>query len=385
MRVGVGEPSFASAIMLAATNSSQTPRWFRALVNARREVAAIPVVFNNRRMDSIVIITDSSDVIDEAWTGARDEALAGAMLALAAMSATSLLVGRALKPLGVAGVTLARLEGGDYASRAEGGGPPEIRDLNAKVNSLAGALEGLSRANGELIERVFDAHDEERRFIANELHDEFGPHLFALRASAAVLAAKLGDNPGAHAAAVAIQTQVEALQGQNRRILAHLRPAALEELGLLAALGSLVAHWRRAEPEVDLTLDAHPRTESLSDRASLMVYRFVQEALTNAFRHAGATRIGVTLTFDGTGADASLRDPEIAGLVVRVADDGRGLQGEFGAGMGLAAMRDRVRALGGRFDLFAPAEGGAVVEARFGASALAPRDREDLRPGSLAG
>ncbi len=384
VRVGIGEPSFASAIVLTATNSSQAPRWFRALVDAPAEVAAIPVVFNSRRMDSIVIVTNSSDVIDEAWIGARDEALAGAGLALAAMGATSLLVGRALRPLGVAGVTLARLESGDYAARAQGRGPPEIRDLNAKVNSLAEALEGLSQANGALIERVFDAHDEERRLIANELHDEFGPHLFALRASAAVLAAKLGENPAAQSAADAIQAQVEALQGQNRRILAHLRPAALEELGLVAALGALVAHWRRAEPGVDLTLDAHPRAAELSDRASLMVYRFVQEALTNAFRHAEAKRIDVTVTYDGFRADAGMRDPALAGLVIRIADDGRGLQGDFGAGMGLAAMRDRVRAFGGRVDHFAPAGGGAVVEARFGASAPAPRDLEAVPPDSGA-
>ena len=131
--------------------------------------------------------------------------------------------------------------------------------------------------------------------IAHELHDEFGPHLFALRASAAVLAKKLGDDPSAGAAASAIEAQVEALQGQNRRILADLRPAALEELGLAEALEALVADWRRAEPAVTVALDADPRVEAMSERASLMAYRFVQEAMTNAFRHAGATRIDVSL------------------------------------------------------------------------------------------
>jgi two-component system sensor histidine kinase UhpB len=364
VRVGVGEPSFAPAVILAAAGGSQTPRWFRALVNPPTEVAAIPIVLNNRRMDSILVVADSSDVIDEAWAGARDEAWAGAMLALAAMGATGLLVGRALRPLGVAGAALTRLEAGDYAARAEGGGAPEIRDLNAKVNSLAEALDALNRANGELIERVFDAHDEERRVIANELHDEFGPHLFALRASAAVLAAKLGENPDAQAAAKAIQAQVEALQDQNRRILADLRPAALEELGLSEALRALAAHWRRAQPDVDLALDIDRRSETLSDRAAVMAYRFVQEALTNAYRHAGATRIDVTLTFEEANVDASLRDPALAGLVLRVADNGRGLQSESLAGMGLSGMRARVRMLGGRVDLFARAEGGTVVEAR---------------------
>ena len=244
-------------------------------------------------------------------------------------------------------------------------GPPEIRNLNAKVNSLGEALDGLNRANAELMERVFDAHDQERRVIAHELHDEFGPHLFGLRASAAVLAKKLGGDPAATAAASAIAAQVEALQVQNRRILADLRPAALEELGLSEALDALVAHWRRAEPAIALTLRVDPRAAALSERSSQMAYRFVQEAMTNAFRHSGATRIDVSLGFEAPAGGASLRDPALAGLVIRVADDGRGLQGERAAGMGLAGMRDRVRMLGGHVRVVSPAEGGVAVEARF--------------------
>ncbi len=298
-------------------------------------------------MASIVIVADPSDEIDEAWDGARDEMLVAALLAAAAMGAMSLLVGRAVKPLDVAGATLARLAEGDYAARAEGGGPPEIRNLNAKVNRLGEALDGLKRANGELMERVFDASDQERRVIAHELHDELGPHLFALRASAALLAKKLGGDPAAKAAASAIEAQVEAVQVQNRRILADLRPAALEELGLAEALGALVAHWRRAEPAVAVTLRVDPRAEALGERASQMAYRFVQEAMTNAFRHSGASRIDVSLGFEALANDGGLRDPALAGLVIRVADDGRGLQGESAAGMGIAGMRDRVRMLGG--------------------------------------
>jgi two-component system sensor histidine kinase UhpB len=270
-----------------------------------------------------------------------------------------------VKPLSVAAATLARLEAGDYAARAEGGGPPEIVSLNAKINSLAEALGGLNRANGELMERVFDAHDEERQVIAHELHDEFGPHLFALRASAAVLARKVGEDPAARAAAGAIEAQVEALQGQNRRILADLRPAALEELGLAEALEALVQHWRRAEPAVAVALDVDPRAEAIGERASLMAYRFVQEAMTNAFRHAGATRIDVSLRFEDATQQAPLRDSALAGLVIRVADDGRGLLGEAEAGMGLAGMRDRVRLMGGAVIIGSSPDGGAAVEARF--------------------
>jgi two-component system sensor histidine kinase UhpB len=280
-----------------------------------------------------------------------------------------------MRPLEVAGATLAKLEAGDYSARAEDRGPPEIRTLNARINSLAETLDGLNRANDELMERVLDAHDEERQLIAHELHDEFGPHLFALRASAAVLARTIGDQPAARAAASAIEAEVGELQGQNRRILADLRPAALEELGLVEALEALVAHWRRAEPEVAVTLAVDPRVARFSERASLMAYRFVQEAMTNAFRHAGATRIEASLKFETPVESSGLRDPALAGLVVRVADDGRGLNGEAEPGMGLAGMRDRVRMLGGRVVIGASPEGGAVVEARF-ATAIPPGSRE---------
>jgi two-component system sensor histidine kinase UhpB len=365
VRAGVGDPSLASSILSEANGESEAPRWFRALVGAPAETAVIHVALNNGGTASIILVADPGDEIDEVWDGARESALEGGLMAIAAIVVTSFLVGRAVRPLGVAGVTLAKLEAGDYSVRAEGDGPPEIRNLNTKINSLAKTLDGLNRANDDLIARVFDAHDEERQLIAHELHDEFGPHLFALRANAAVLAKTIGDQPAARAAASAIEAQVGELQGQNRRILADLRPAALEELGLLEALEALVAHWRRADPNVAVTLDVDPRVEALGERASLMAYRLVQEATTNAFRHAGATRIEASLKFETPAKTPSLRDPALAGLVIRVADDGRGLQGEAEAGMGLAGMRDRVRLMGGSVSMDSPRDGGVVVEARF--------------------
>ncbi|HEY3621638.1 MAG TPA: histidine kinase, partial [Roseiarcus sp.] len=197
VRAGIGDPSLAPSILSEANKESEAPRWFRALVGAPAEVAVIPVAMKNGGTESIILVADPADEIDEVWGEARENALEGGLIALAAIGVTSLLVGRAVRPLGVAGATLSKLEAGDYSARAEGDGPPEIRSLNAKINSLAEALDGLNRANDELMERVFDAHDEERQLIAHELHDEFGPHLFALRASAAVLAKTISDQPAA--------------------------------------------------------------------------------------------------------------------------------------------------------------------------------------------
>jgi protein-histidine pros-kinase len=97
--------------------------------------------------------------------------------------------------------------------------------------------------------------------------------------------------------------------------------------------------------------------------------------LTNAFRHAGATRIEASLKFEAPVETPGLRDPALAGLVIRVADDGRGLQGEAEPGMGLVGMRDRVRLMGGSVSIESPQAGGVVLEARY-ATARPARERE---------
>jgi two-component system, NarL family, sensor histidine kinase UhpB len=368
VRVGLGEQTLASAIAAPSDSREEAPRWFRDLVRAPVGVTAIPVVLGGRRLDSIVIVSDPSDEVDEVWVQARDEVAGGSALALAVLIATGVFGRRSLQPLGVAGAALARLEAGDFGARAQTSGSPEFVDICAGINRLAEALMSLSAANRQLIERVLDAHDQERKAIAHELHDELGPHLFALRANAAMLASRLSNGAGAGAAetVVSIRDQVEALQCQNRRILANLRPAALEELGLAAALQALAEQWRRAEPDVALVLATGAGIDELGRRASLTVYRFVQEALTNAFRHSGARRIEAKLSYEPTPLSVAPGDPALAGLRIRIVDDGRGISGEAGAGMGLSGMRERVKALGGEFAVRASPDGGAIVEARFG-------------------
>ena len=364
--IGDGDPAVASAFIAAA--DAQAPAWFRRIVHAPVGVSTIAASVRERRLGSIVIVADPSDEIDEVWSAVQTQAAASGGLALVVLVASSLFIRRALKPLGAATATLARLESGDYAARVAPAGSPELVETCRRINSLAEALTTLSATNGRLVERLLDVQDEERKAIAGELHDEIGPHLFALRAQAAVLAARLGAG-GEHDAAsavIAIRDQVEALQAHNRRILARLRPAALEEFGLLDALRSLVEQWRKAEPAIALALSAPEKVAELGERASLMAYRFVQEALTNAFRHSGARRIEITLAYGPPVGVAGVRDPALAGLRIRIRDDGRGMADAASPGMGLLGMRERVRALGGVFALGDGPEGGAVVEAAFG-------------------
>jgi signal transduction histidine kinase len=141
-----------------------------------------------------------------------------------------------------------------------------------------------------------------------------------------------------------------------RALITELRPAALDQLGLLPALSSLVqrtASTTGLEVESDLRLaDEDAR---LSPELETTVYRLVQEALTNVVKHADASRVTVRVR-EATGS-----------LDVLVADDGRGLgdSGGRSSGFGLVGMRERVELAGGEMTVRAGEESGTVVRARL--------------------
>ena len=367
VRVAVGEDAAAATMAPPPGLDAAAPAWFQALIGAGVMTTTVPVMIGPRRLNYLVIEPDPTEIVAEVWQEARGQLISGVALAVAVVLVTNWLVGVSLQPLAGAGETLKRLAAGDTAARASANGPPEIAAIAERINQLGQALGDLSADVRRLLERVVDAHDEERRVIARELHDEIGPHLFALRANAVALNARLGGgDEGAASLARAIGDTVGSLQQQNRRILANLRPAALDELGLAAALQALVEQWRRLAPEVIVDLQTEPRLAELGPRASLTLYRFVQEGLTNAFRHAQARRIAVRIAYEPPSTSAPPSDPQLVGLRARVEDDGRGVTETQAPGMGLSGLRDRVHALGGEFAIGAAAPKGAFIEARFG-------------------
>jgi two-component system, NarL family, sensor histidine kinase UhpB len=362
VRIGfsVTDGDLAPAFIPAAPVRDVAPAWFSSIIHSQKSATTIPVVLDDRKMGKIVIASDPSDEIDEVWQDVLTLVAMGGAVALAALIGASLLLGRTLAPMKAYGATLGRLRDGDYHFRAEPAGSPEFIDICSKINSLAETLEGLSGDNQRLIQRLMQVQDDERKAIAHELHDEIGPHLFGIRANAAALAASLraGGLEKQASSAKAISDQVEALQGHNRRILRRLRPAALDDLGLAEALEILVKSWSEIEPSVDLTLSLPDRLEDCDPQQSLALYRVVQEALTNVFRHANAHHAWVTIAY---------RDKEKGSksLEIKVRDDGLGLGANARPGLGLTGMRERMRGLGGSFACGPSPEGGTLVEALF--------------------
>ena len=132
---------------------------------------------------------------------------------------------------------------------------------------------------------------------------------------------------------------VEALQQANRRILDRLRPLYIDELGLTKSIETLLRNARSQAPQLQQTADIDPRLGDIDGLLSHTVYRVIQEGVTNVLRHANASAMKIT---------ATLQSDQ---LFVEVADDGAGIAPDNVFGRGLTGMHERVRALGGTFEL----------------------------------
>jgi two-component system sensor histidine kinase UhpB len=157
----------------------------------------------------------------------------------------------------------------------------------------------------------------------------------------------------------AILEQVNALQQFTRRILEKLRPVGLAELGLREALGALLRLWNESHPEVAIETTISHALRETGETCDLTIYRVVQEALTNVFRHAGATEVNVSI--EPAESASGLRDGRDYARV-RVRDNGRGLLPDTKFGLGLSGMRERLLALGGTLTVLS-GEAGVTIEA----------------------
>jgi len=237
------------------------------------------------------------------------------------------------------------------------------QEARALLGELEHANAELRRQAGKV--RVL-AISEERARIAREVHDSVGHHLTAINLQLQN-AERFGEKDPERARRKVREARESTLLAlaEVRRSVRALKPPALEERSGAAALAALARSFDGAGPEVSFELEGEERV--LSGETELALYRATQEALTNTAKHSRARRVRVRLTFE----------PEETRLVV--ADDGDGVpEGKPEGGFGLAALRERVEALGGILAAGNRPEGGFALEIVFpmGHPTEAPTDPE---------
>lgn len=369
------DPSPVMAPHPSAEQDTNIPHWFVALVAPAPKVTLVPAVINGLRYGNIAIASYPADEAAEVWSDMVSLAQTSLVATLLVLAVVLFLLRRSLSPLDALEQGLARLEEGRPNVRLFLNGAREFNLIATRLNSLATTLDRVRGENQALLEKLIKVQDDERRGIARDLHDEAGPCLFAIRASASTLSEAMSDsklNAGMRKAIRDIQSAGQALQDVVRRMLDQLRPPGLTELGLEAALRSLVANWQGARSDLLLTVETPHDLCCLDEAVALTAYRVVQESLTNVYRHSSATWARVRLAFEQEPAaeDAATTTESAApSLRITIEDDGVGLTGESGKGRGLVGMRERVKALSGRICISDGVDGGTRIDVQLPARA----------------
>ncbi len=244
---------------------------------------------------------------------------------------------------------------GDFSVRVETSAftDPQFTQFASTFNATLDEIAADRDQLRHLASQVIRAQEQERKRIARELHDDTAQVLFAqlLR----LTALKTSASPEVRDTAESLEEMtVEAIEGV-RRMAVELRPPALDDLGLLAALGDLAQRFGDHRG-VDVDYQARGSRGRLPAEVELVLYRVAQEAMTNITKHAEATKIWIDLD----------RGPDDVTLSVR--DDGRGFDpslarasDERGLGLGLFGMEERVALVGGTFKIWPRRGGGTEI------------------------
>jgi signal transduction histidine kinase len=318
---------------------------YERLFDADRE-SAHPVILHDEAHGEVVASTARQSLIDDSWHQVSRLAAVMASTLLALCFLVYAALADALRPTRAIRTGLERLAAGDLSARLAPFDLAELSAIGNVFNHLAARLETTLAERNALTQRLIAVQDEERLHLARELHDEFGQCLAAISAVAASAGhtARL-DCPALVPECQSIAGTAARMMDALRGALLRLRPPEIDELGLAASLEGLVAGWNRNGGATRFAIQLTGQFDTLPPAFAADLYRVAQEAITNAAKHAQASRVTLRLCMPEEGSEEETQ------IELAVGDDGRGADAQAKSGLGLLGMRERVAALGGQLVL----------------------------------
>jgi two-component system sensor histidine kinase UhpB len=384
----------------------RAPGWFASLVEPSVTPQEISVILSDPKagtllmveeprntvprawsLGTVVIAGEPADEVAEVWQDVSSVAIVWFALVLSVLAVLYFVLGRILNPMESLARGMVKLEDGDYAARLASPRVKEFALIAKRFNKLAEALGRAREENGRLYGQLITVQEDERREIANELHDEASPCLFGIMANAMSVQRLVERRHDRKSTEVKghigeILTVTERLKQMNRAMLKKLRPVALGRVALPALVEDLIGELQRRYPEVALSHSVRTRARSHGEAVDLTIYRCIQEGVTNAIRHGkadavrvelfekakpraanGANRNGRANGHDGAnGAHAANgANGSASTLQLLIQDDGCGILPDTALGFGLTVMRERVNALGGNCAIQSAPSHGATL------------------------
>ena len=319
------------------------------LFGLRSEIRTVSIRVGSAEVAVVRLTGQPSDEFNEAWAGLQTIGLIWIGTNAVIFAILYFVLGHVLQPLSSVAHGMEQLEREKSGVRVPEPKAIELRRVVGSFNHLAVNLEYARRENHRLFRQIMEVQEKERRRIAGELHDEIGPCLFGIMScvsSIEKLTSGLpsGQREKAEARIAELGAICDRLKQSNRSILNRLYPIAAGHITISQLLEKLLREYQLRHAGINFVHRIDAPEKSYGEERDLLLYRAVQEGVTNAMRHGRPKSITVSLRHKNPNDTATP-------ILLTIDDDGRGLPSSFELGFGLLTMKMRLQACGGSFSI----------------------------------
>ena len=312
------------------------------------------VSFNAMDYGSIVVTLNARIETARAWNTLRSVIGVLFVSIFAVCILVYITINRLLRPAHIIINGLKQMQDGQLETRLPDFDIKEWKHTSDAINALAIAQQQALSENKQLALKLMNIQEEDHRYIARELHDEFGQCLAGINAVTSSI------NQTAREQCAELVPEIERIQPIThhmmdvlRSMLSRLRPVEIDDLGLKQSLNNLVSNWNnRSNEQTSHQMHIVGNIDQLPEPLPVNIYRIVQECLTNIAKHAKASQSDVIINYF---------DP--SQIEVQISDDGIAELEHFDKtlGVGLLGIRERVMALGGKLMISARHPSGLII------------------------
>jgi len=337
----------------AKPDNETPPDWFINLVMSEYPTAEYQIkTFNNHAL-TLLIQANPMDEIAEVWDESLSFFTTLLLLVLFTFLSVHLVFDKTLSAIHSIVEHLKGIEKGEYQNKLPNFSTQEYGDIAIAVNHMTDVLDSTQRQNRALTQHSLEIQEEERQRLSQELHDEFGQSLTAIKVMAVTAAHEKADTKKITGSIVEI---CDHLMTVVRSMMKQLHPLILTELGLKATLEDMVNQWEDRHASMSFNLNCDDAVDMLGRTIVIQIFRVIQESLTNIIRHAGANHVTINIKIKS--------NPDA--LDLSIIDDGQGCNlDKITSGFGLLGMEERINLLGGSFKIQSQVNQGTQINAQL--------------------
>ncbi len=310
------------------------PQWFIKLVSGHYTTQQLKIITENGQQYQLIIKAEPLDEITEVWQESINFFSILLLLILVTFLAINLAFNKALKAITVIINGLKDIETGQFNHKLPAFDIQEYDSIGNAINHLSQELEKIQQENRALTQHSLSIQEQERQHLSQELHDELGQSLTAIKVMAVTANHKNADSKKIMDE---ISQVCNHLINVVRNMMHQLHPLILDDLGLKAALQDMTRQWAERNPGISVDIQCNDNINQIKNSTAIHVFRIIQECLTNINRHAQAKQVKIEINMT-----------KQKNLFVKVTDDGQGCDFRSNtSGFGLRSMKERIFTMNG--------------------------------------